>query len=99
MDSSEQSKSVVSFCSGYAGIERGLELSGYNHRLIAFCEIEAYVQKLILEKMEKGQMVSAPLWTDLKTFPAQIFRDKVDLLLAGYPCQPFSQAGRRGGGR
>lgn len=97
MDITEELPTVISLCSGYGGIERGLELSGYNHRLIAFCEIEAYVQKLTLEKMEKGQMVSAPLWTDLKTFPAQIFRNKVDLLLAGYPCQPFSQAGRRGG--
>ena len=97
MDITEELPTVISLCSGYGGIERGLELAGYNHRLIAFCEIEAYVQKLTLEKMEAGQMVSAPLWTDLKTFPAQIFRDKVDLLLAGYPCQPFSQAGRRGG--
>tara|TARA_R100001463_G_scaffold3213_1_gene13196 strand:+ start:1104 stop:1769 length:666 start_codon:yes stop_codon:yes gene_type:complete len=97
VDITEELPTVISLCSGYGGIERGLELAGYNHRLIAFCEIEAYVQKLTLEKMEAGQMVSAPLWTDLKTFPAQIFRDKVDLLLAGYPCQPFSQAGRRGG--
>ena len=97
MDITEELPTVISLCSGYGGIERGLELAGYDHRLIAFCEIEAYVQKLTLEKMEAGQMVSAPLWTDLKTFPAQIFRDKVDLLLAGYPCQPFSQDGRRGG--
>ena len=97
MDITEELPTVISLCSGYGGIERGLELAGYNHRLIAFCEIEAYVQKLTLEKMEKGHMVPAPLWTNLKTFPAQIFRDKVDVMLAGYPCQPFSQAGRRGG--
>ena len=97
MDITEELPTVISLCSGYGGIERGLELAGYNHRLIAFCEIEAYVQKLTLEKMEKGHMVPAPLWTNLKTFPAQIFRDKVDVMLAGYPCQPFSQAGQRGG--
>ena len=97
MDIAEELPTVISLCSGYGGIERGLELAGYNHRLIAFCEIEAYVQKLTLEKMEKGHMVPAPLWTNLKTFPAQIFRDKVDVMLAGYPCQPFSQAGQRGG--
>ena len=97
MDIAEELPTVISLCSGYGGIERGLELAGYNHRLIAFCEIEAYVQKLTLEKMEKGHMVPAPLWTNLKTFPAQVFRDKVDVMLAGYPCQPFSQAGQRGG--
>lgn len=42
-------------------------------------------------------MAPAPIWTDVKTFPAQQFRGKIHGIVGGYPCQPFSQAGKRQG--
>ena len=89
--------SVISFCSGYAGIERGLDLAGIKHRIIAYVEIEAFAVANLVAKMEAGQLDSAPIWTDIKTFPSEIFRGKVDLITGGYPCQPFSAAGERKG--
>ena len=47
--------------------------------------------------MEKGILDPAPIYTDLKTFPSEVFRGAVDIITGGYPCQPFSQAGKRQG--
>ena len=97
MGTTEELSNVISFCAGYGGIERGLDLAGINHRVIAYVEIEAFAIANLVAKMESGELDAAPIWTDLKTFPAHLFRDCVDIITGGYPCQPFSAAGKRQG--
>ena len=97
MDTTKELPTVISFCSGYGGIERGLELAGVKHRVLAYVEIEAFAIANLVAKMEEGKLDPAPIFTDLKTFPAHLFRDCVDLITGGYPCQPFSAAGQRKG--
>jgi hypothetical protein len=64
--------------------------------VLANVEIEAYPIAVMTSKMEAGQKESAPTWTNVKTFAyhAQPFAGRVDYLLGGYPCQPFSTAGK-----
>ena len=97
MDTTKELPTVISFCSGYGGIERGLDLAGIKHRVIAYVEIEAFAVANLVAKMEEGALDPAPIFTDLKTFPAHLFRDCVDIITGGYPCQPFSMAGDRKG--
>jgi DNA (cytosine-5)-methyltransferase 1 len=66
-------------------------------RTIAFSEIESFACANLVSKMEAGLLDAAPIWTDLKTFPWDQFRGKVDILSGGFPCQPFSCAGKRDG--
>ena len=42
VDTAKELPTVISFCSGYGGIERGLDLAGVEHRVLAYVEIEAY---------------------------------------------------------
>ena len=97
MDYPSKLPTVLSLCTGYGGIERGLELAGFAHRVVAHVEIEAFAVANLVAKMEERQLVPTPIWTDLKTLPVDCFRDRVDLLTGGYPCQPFSNAGKRQG--
>ena len=87
----------VGLCAGYGGIELGLKRVIPTLRTVALCEIEAFAIANLVAKMEAGLMDAAPVWTDLKTFPWESFRDRVDVLTGGYPCQPFSAAGKRAG--
>ena len=85
----------LSFCAGYGGIDLALKSVVPDGRTIAYVEIEAFAIANLVAKMEAGELDQAPVWTDVKTFPAEEFHGLVDIVSGGYPCQPFSAAGKR----
>lgn len=65
----------------------------------AYVEIESVAVYNLVAQMEQGVLAPVPVWTDLKTFPWRLFRNKIFMLIGGYPCQPFSLAGKQHGVR
>jgi len=90
-------QNVISFCTGYGGLEIGIRRAGVDIRTVCNVEIETFAQANLVAKIEEGRMDQSVIYSDLKTFPASIFRGKIHGITGGYPCQPFSSAGKRKG--
>jgi DNA (cytosine-5)-methyltransferase 1 len=87
----------LSLCSGVGGIDLGLRLAFPGYKTICHVEVEPSCQGVLLARMDDGVLDRAPIWGDLKRFDARPWRGLVDVVHGGYPCQPFSVAGKRRG--
>jgi DNA (cytosine-5)-methyltransferase 1 len=95
VDNTFQSPVIIDFFTGGSMLKRGLERAIGPVTIAAYVEIEAFAIFNLVTQMEQGVVAAAPVWSDVKTFPAQSFHGKIHGFIGGYPCQPFSLAGKR----
>ena len=84
---------VLDLFSGIGGFSIGLERAGFE--TVAFCEIEDYPRAVL-----RRHWPDVPIYRDIKQLTGEQLRaDGIvpDVICGGYPCQPFSVAGRQRG--
>jgi DNA (cytosine-5)-methyltransferase 1 len=82
------------FTGGGGGVYASLLLG---HEIVGYVEFNEYCQKIIKQRIEDGIFHNAPIFGDIREFDASPFCGTVDLVSGGFPCQPFSIAGRKKG--
>ena len=84
----------LALCSGFGGIERGLESRIDGFKTVCHVEGEAYAVANLVKKIQEGAIHEAPVWSNVQTFDGTPWRGKVDIITGGFPCQPHSSAGK-----
>jgi DNA (cytosine-5)-methyltransferase 1 len=89
----------LSLFTGAGGGVLGTKLLGW--RTVGYVEWEKYCQKIIEQRIKDGFLDEAPIFGDIDHFiesgAAKKYAGFVDVVTAGFPCQPFSVAGKKRG--
>ena len=79
-----------SLFSGIGGFDLAAEWMGWEN--VFHCEREPFAQKVL-----KYHFPNSKLYDDITTFDATDYAGRIDILTGGFPCQPYSTAGKRQG--
>ena len=86
---------VLDLFSGIGGFSLGLERTG-GFETVAFCEIDAFADKVLAKHWP-----TVDCYDDVRIITKERLEEdgigRIDVITGGYPCQPFSVAGKRKG--
>ena len=84
---------VMELFGGIGGGILGHMLCG--HHVVCAVELDAYCRAVLVRRQNDGDLPPFPIWDDVRTFDGRRWRGVVDVVSGGFPCQPFSSAGKQ----
>lgn len=81
---------VLDLFSGIGGFSLAAHWAGFE--TAAFCEQDKFCQKVLAKNFP-----GVPIFDDIKTLKGDQFNGSIDIVCGGFPCQPWSTAGKRRG--
>jgi DNA (cytosine-5)-methyltransferase 1 len=87
----------LSFFSGIGGLDLAVRLIAPEARCCGYVEIEVPAVGILAARMEDGSLDAAPVWSDIRTFPTELYRGRVAGAVFGFPCTDLSVAGKQAG--
>jgi DNA (cytosine-5)-methyltransferase 1 len=63
-------------------------------RTVCAVELATFPRAVLLARQRDELLDPFPVWDDIKTFDARVWRGHVDVVSGGFPCQLFSSAAR-----
>lgn len=86
---------ILSLCSGYGGLEMGLDAyftaHGYATKVIAHCDLDQHARRVLYANSRGTGVYTGVDLLDDTILPTRSY----DILTAGFPCQPVSVAGKQ----
>lgn len=89
---SEQLTHISLFSGGGGELIASQWLHGW--RTVCYVEYHQPAAENIIRRIREGFLDDAPVWDDVRTFNGRAWRG-VDIVTGGFPCQPFSVAGKQ----
>ena len=85
----------LSLFSGIGGIDVAVKLVLPDVKTIAYVEKDASCQTVLRARMADGSLDAARIIDDIRNMSDMEAEEPIDIIFGGFPCQPFSLAGKR----